>query len=171
MFANVTRRARAVGGCCDLCLRLQLAMCLHVDWVMTSRRAFIRADALVAAPAIPGLSAPSSALYRVYTQSQAARIAPRLSQTLAASVPSLPPLAGHHCASCCSEQQKQAHRPRHRARPQRILARARQQAVDAMASQQQQIIDTIFSMKRKMLRGNDCTYPPAQRGPSCVDWQ
>ena len=111
MFANVTRRARAVGGCCDLCLRLQLAMCLHVDWVMTSRRAFIRADALVAAPAIPGLSAPSSALYRVYTQSQAARIAPRLSQTLAASVPSLPPLAGHHCASCCSEQQKQPWKP------------------------------------------------------------
>ena len=108
MFANVTRRARAVSGCCDLCLRLQLAMCLHVDWVMTSRRAFIRADALVAAPAIPGLSAPSSALY---TQSQAARIAPRLSQTLAASVPSLPPLAGHHCASCCSEQQKQPWKP------------------------------------------------------------
>jgi len=29
-----------------------------------------------------------------------------------------------------------------------------------MASQQQQIIDTIFSMKRKLLRGNDCMYKP-----------
>jgi hypothetical protein len=31
-------------------------------------------------------------------------------------------------------------------------------ATVAMASQQQQIIDTIFSMKRKLLRGNDCMY-------------
>jgi hypothetical protein len=31
-----------------------------------------------------------------------------------------------------------------------------------MASQQQQIIDTIFSMKRKLLRSNDCMdKPPA----------
>jgi hypothetical protein len=29
-----------------------------------------------------------------------------------------------------------------------------------MASQQQQIIDTIFSMKRKLLRGNDCMHKP-----------
>ena len=42
----------------------------------------------------------------------------------------------------------------------RSLVRARQEAVVAMASQQQQIIDTIFSMKRKLLRGNDCMYKP-----------
>lgn len=30
-----------------------------------------------------------------------------------------------------------------------------------MAGQQQQIIDTIFSMKRKILRGNDCMYKSA----------
>ena len=29
-------------------------------------------------------------------------------------------------------------------------------AVDAMAGQQQQILDTIFSMKRKMLKKDDC---------------
>lgn len=39
----------------------------------------------------------------------------------------------------------------------RLLVRAGQTAVGAMASQQQQIIDTIFSMKRKLLRGSDCT--------------
>lgn len=37
-----------------------------------------------------------------------------------------------------------------------------------MAGQQQQIIDTIFSMKRKLLRGNDCTYSPAPCS-ACVE--
>lgn len=37
-----------------------------------------------------------------------------------------------------------------------------------MAGQQQQIIDTIFSMKRKMLRGSDCTYLPALAMHVCV---
>ena len=38
-----------------------------------------------------------------------------------------------------------------------------------MAGQQQQIIDTIFSMKRKLLRGNDCTSLPAPGAALCMD--
>ena len=51
--------------------------------------------------------------------------------------------------------------PSHLLRNHRFLVRAGQEVVGAMAGQQQQIIDTIFSMKRKLLRGNDCTYQPA----------
>lgn len=38
-----------------------------------------------------------------------------------------------------------------------------------MAGQQQQIIDTIFSMKRKILRGNDCMRQPASSPASITD--
>ena len=44
-----------------------------------------------------------------------------------------------------------------RSRLRQHSARAGQQAVLTMAGQQQQIIDTIFNMKRKMLRRDDCT--------------
>jgi hypothetical protein len=42
-----------------------------------------------------------------------------------------------------------------------LCARAATEPIVAMAGQQQQIIDTIFSMKRKMLRRDDCQDPPA----------
>jgi hypothetical protein len=36
-----------------------------------------------------------------------------------------------------------------------------------MAGQQQQIIDTIFNMKRRLLRNDDCTFPTSYtHGPS-----
>lgn len=46
----------------------------------------------------------------------------------------------------------------------RHSARAGPEAVAAMSGQQQQIVDTIFNMKRRMLRRDDCNSDPRPAG-------
>jgi len=49
------------------------------------------------------------------------------------------------------------------AAPPRAPCRPRPRPPSIMAGQQQQIMDTIFAMKRKMLRRDDCRNPLARR--------